>query len=113
MGADNTLDLATNAALRGDQMFRGALALKERFPGLVGDVRGGRGLMTGIEIVADAESKAPMDAKTMKRLHLATYEAGAQVRIALNTVCLSPPLIVTEAEVDAVLHALGEGLASL
>merc|ERR1712146_379302 len=83
----------------------GALKLKERFPDRIGDVRGGRRLMTGIEIVSDAQSKAPMDAKTMKKLHLATYEAGAQVRVALNTICLSPPLIITEAEVDTVLNA--------
>ena len=111
--AEGDIDLATNAALRGKQMYEGALKLKERFPERIGDVRGGRGLMTGIEIVSDAQSKTPMDAKTMKRLHLATYEAGAQVRIALNTICLSPPLIITEAEVDTILHAFEEGLATL
>ena len=107
------LDLATNAALRGTQMYQGALRLKEKFPDIVGDVRGGRGLMTGIEIVSDSRSKAPMDAKTMKNLHLTTYDAGAQIRIAMNNVCLSPPLIITEAEVDSILYSLEKGLESV
>src|SRR6056297_2102211 len=43
------LDLKTNAAARGTQLFEGAQKLAGKYD-IIGDVRGGHGLMTGIEI---------------------------------------------------------------
>ena len=73
---------------------------------IIGDVRGGHGLMTGIEIVSDREHKTPMDMDRMKRIHQATYEAGAMVRLGMHNILMSPPLTITEAEVDTILDAL-------
>ena len=77
---------------------------------VVGDVRGGHGLMTGVEIVSDRAAKTPASAEMMKRIHKATYDAGAMVRVGGNNIMLSPPLVVTEAEIDQVLVALQAGL---
>ncbi|MEL6700281.1 MAG: aspartate aminotransferase family protein, partial [Pseudomonadota bacterium] len=66
-----------------------------------------------IEVVSDAGAKTPMDAATMKRLHTATYQAGAMVRLGMHNIMMSPPLVITEAEIDAVLAALDAGFAAI
>ncbi|MEL7257010.1 MAG: aminotransferase class III-fold pyridoxal phosphate-dependent enzyme [Pseudomonadota bacterium] len=105
------LDTKTNAAARGAQLFEGVQKLMEKYD-IIGDVRGGHGLMTGIELVSDRTAKTPMDMGTIKRVHQATYEAGAMVRIGGNNLLMSPPLIITEAEIDRVLAALDAGFAA-
>lgn len=103
------LDTKTNAAARGQQLFDGVSRLKEKYD-IVGDVRGGHGLMTGIEFVSDASTKTPMDAGTMARIQKTAYQNGAMVRIGGNNIMMSPPLIVTEDEIDTILAALDAGL---
>ncbi len=102
------LDLKTIAAARGAQLYDGVLKLAETH-GIIGDVRGGHGLMTGVEIVSDRAAKTPMDMATMKRIHQATYEAGAMVRLGMHNILMSPPLTITEAEVSTILTALDAG----
>ncbi|MEL6607750.1 MAG: aminotransferase class III-fold pyridoxal phosphate-dependent enzyme [Pseudomonadota bacterium] len=106
------LNLRENAAARGAQLFEGVQKLAARYD-VIGDVRGGHGLMTAIEVVSDAGAKTPMDAATMKRLHTATYQAGAMVRLGMHNIMMSPPLVITEAEIDAVLAALDAGFAAI
>lgn len=105
------LDTKTNAAARGTQLFEGVKALKEKHD-VIGDVRGGHGLMTGIELVSDRTKKTPLDPATVKRIHQAVYEAGAMVRIGGNNFLMSPPLVISDAEIDRILTALDAGLAS-
>ena len=104
------LDTKTNAGLRGTQLHEGALRLAEKYD-FIGDVRGGHGLMTGIELVSDTAAKTPMDMGTMKRIHETVYEAGTMVRLGANNILMSPPLTISEAEVDAILSALDAGFA--
>ena len=106
------LDTKTNAAARGTQLFNGCLALMEKYD-IIGDVRGGHGLMTGVEIVSDAANKTPMETVVMKQIHKAVYDAGVMVRLGGNNILMSPPLIITEGEVDRVLGALDAGLGSV
>ena len=105
------LQVKDNAAARGAQIFRGLQALQQKHE-LVGDVRGGHGLMSAIELVADRKTKAPVDKAVIARVHRATYEAGAMVRVSGANVIMSPPLILTAAHVDAILAALDAGLAA-
>jgi len=106
------LDLKTNAAARGTQLFEGVTRLKEKHA-IVGDVRGGHGLMTALELVADPATRTPADAATVARVHQAAYEAGAMVRIGGQNILMSPPLTVTAEEIDTVLAALDAGLAAV
>ena len=106
------LDTKSNAAVRGAQLYAGMLRLQEKYD-VIGDVRGGRGLMTGIEIVSDRTSKTPMDMVTMKKIHQGTYEAGAMVRLGMHNVLMSPPLVITETEVEQVISAIDAGLAAI
>ncbi len=105
------LNLKSNAAQRGTQLFAGAQALAAKYD-IIGDVRGGHGLMTGIELVSDQEAKTPMDMDTMKRVHETAYQAGAMVRLGGNNILMSPPLTISEAEVDRILAALDAGFKS-
>mgnify|MGYP001048373695 CR=1 FL=1 len=111
IGEMQRLELTGNAAVRGAQLYQGVLALAEKYD-IIGDVRGGHGLMMGIELVSDRTTKAPMDLATMKRIHQATYDAGSMVRLGGNNILMSPPLIITDVEIDVILSALDAGLSA-
>jgi len=102
------LQVKDNAAARGDQLYSGLIALQDQHA-IIGDVRGGEGLMCALELVSDRDTKAPIDKKTIAELHRVIYEAGVMIRVSGNNVILSPSLIVTEAHVQTILSALGSG----
>ena len=92
---------------------RVAPAFQQRLRGLkqrhafVGDVRG-HGLMLGIEMVADAATKAPLPKTTdlPARVARAAYRRGLMVRVSGANLILSPPLVISEAELDYLCTAL-------
>ena len=106
------LDTRTNAAARGTQLFEGARALMERYD-VIGDVRGGHGLMCGVELVSDRAAKTPLDAEAMKRVHTAMYDAGVMVRLIGNNIAMSPPLIISEAQINTILGAIEAGVKAV
>ncbi|MEO0676180.1 MAG: aminotransferase class III-fold pyridoxal phosphate-dependent enzyme [Pseudomonadota bacterium] len=106
------LDVKTNAAARGTQLFEGVAALKDKHD-IIGDVRGGHGLMTALEIVSDRANKTPMDSGTMGRLGRATYEAGTMVRVSGHNIMMSPALTISEGDVDHILASLDAGLRAI
>ncbi|APE43880.1 aspartate aminotransferase family protein [Sulfitobacter alexandrii] len=106
------LQVKDNAAARGTQMFEGLTRLAEKHP-LIGDVRGGHGLMSAIELTSDPATKAGVDKKLLATLHQVTYENGAMVRISGSNIILSPPLVVSEGHVDTILDALDAGLSAV
>lgn len=106
------LDTKSNAAARGDQLYQGLLGLQDKYD-IIGDVRGGHGLMTAIEFVSDRASKTPLDAGTVKTIQQRIYEAGAMVRPAPPNIMMSPPLIITEAEVQIMIDAFDSAIGSV
>jgi putrescine aminotransferase len=73
----------------------------------VGDVRG-HGLMLGIEMVADQARRTPLP-KTSdipSRVARAAYERGLMVRVSGPNLILSPPLVITPAELDYLCDTL-------
>ncbi len=80
---------------------------------LVGDIRSA-GLMLGVELVADQASKAAFSPalKVAGRVSLAARRRGILVRALPNsdTIALSPPFIVSEAELAALAVGLGEAI---
>lgn len=105
-------NLNVNAAARGTQLFDGLKALQADFD-IIGDVRGGHGLMSALELVSDKSAKTPMDMATIKRIHAATYQAGTMVRIGGNNLLMSPPLTLTSQDVETILASLRVGLSSV
>jgi len=105
------LNVTENAAARGTQLFDGAKALMAKYD-IVGDVRGGHGLMTALELVSDRATKAPIGADIATIVQETGYQNGAMVRVSGPNVILSPPLVLTEGEADTILSALDAGLAA-
>src|SRR5690606_30192203 len=87
--------------------------MASRFP-IIGEVRGA-GLMLGIEIVADRETRAPFDPALQAGLTFDrfAYENGLIGRCMGDTLGFSPPLIVTEKDVDDIAELCEKSLKQL
>jgi len=105
------LNVIENAKARGTQMYEGMMALKEKHD-LIGDVRGGRGLMSAIELVSDRRTKATIDKQTPLIIQEGCYESGVMVRVSGPNMIVSPPLIVTEQDVNDILSGIDSGLSA-
>jgi hypothetical protein len=106
------LKVNENAAARGRELHEGLLALQRKHEA-IGDVRGGHGLMCALELVADRGTKAAPDKALPGRVQAGAYRAGAMVRVSGPNIILSPPLVLTSADVRVILGALDAGLAAL
>lgn len=104
--------LLHNVRVRGQQLRQGLHQTLSAHPN-VGDIRG-RGLMVGIELVADKQSKAPLDhhAKTHAQLRrvamdkgLLMYPMGGTVDgVHGDHILLAPPFICTAQDIDHIVE---------
>jgi adenosylmethionine-8-amino-7-oxononanoate aminotransferase len=107
--------LVQRAEAAGRRLLGGLESLRE-LPG-VGDVRG-LGLMAGIELVTDKEAKAPalglgarVLAQARQRGLITRIRAGQGGEFPIgDVVCLAPPLIITDAQVDRIVEILRESI---
>ena len=106
------LNVKDNAAARGQQLFEGLQKLYDDFD-VIGDVRGGHGLMCALELVSERATKKPIDKATPVKLQKAAYKSGAMIRVSGPNVILSPPLVLTAEDVGTILAALRSGFQSL
>ena len=106
------LNVIDNAASRGRQLHEGLSQLAQKHD-IVGDVRGGHGLMCALELTSDKATKSMPDKAVAAQIYKTTYENGVMVRVSGPNIILSPPLVITEAEVTGILNALDAGLASV
>jgi adenosylmethionine-8-amino-7-oxononanoate aminotransferase len=106
------LNVKDNAAARGRELYQGLLALAGDV-GIIGDVRGGHGLMCALELVSDRATKAPIDKATTATVQEVAYRNGAMVRVSGPNIILSPALVVTAEDVRTILAALRAGFAAL
>ena len=74
------LNVKDNAAALGQQLFEGLQKLYDDFD-VIGDVRGGHGLMCALEMVSERATKKPIDKATPVKLQKAAYESGAMIRV--------------------------------
>lgn len=106
------LNVIENAAARGDQLFQGCKAMMEKYD-IIGDVRGGQGLMTAIEMVSDRTTKKPINVSTSATIQEVAYQSGAMIRVSGPNIILSPPLVLTENDAGVILSALDAGFAAV
>lgn len=90
--------------LKALRLKQGLAGLKDRFPGLIEDVRG-LGLLTGVRLKPEFPPAALVKAAAAERLLL--------VGSGDNTVRILPPLIATDAELSDGLDRLARALATL
>jgi 4-aminobutyrate aminotransferase len=101
-------NLLENAARMGERLQAGLRALAGEHE-VIGDVRG-LGLMVGVELVADRETREPARALRDRLIH-GCYERGVLLLGAGRSVIrFMPPLNVTAHEIDLGLEILGEAL---
>ena len=105
------LQVHKNAAARGAELFEGLQRLQDKHD-LIGDVRGGAGLMCAVEMVSDRATKTPLDPATIKRVHDAIYDNGVMIRISGPNMIASPPLVLTADDVTKILTAVDAGLSA-
>ncbi len=105
------LKVNENAAARGTQMMAGLLQLQQKHA-VIGDVRGGAGLMNALELVSDRDTKAVLDAATIGKIQNAVYDHGVMVRVSGPNMIMSPPLVVTEDDVTQILSAIDKGFSA-
>ncbi len=85
--------------------------MRRRHP-LIGDVRG-RGLLLGVELVRDRDSKEPASAAADAVLYRA-LEKGLSFKTTMGSVLtLSPPLVIAEAELDRAIAILESSIAAV
>jgi adenosylmethionine-8-amino-7-oxononanoate aminotransferase len=106
------LNIYENAGARGAELFSGLQMLGDKYQ-IVGDVRGGHGLMCALELVSDRSQKNPVGKEVIAQIHEAIYRAGVMVRISGPNIILSPPLILNDREVQEILTAIEHGLSSV
>tara|TARA_B110000971_G_scaffold82687_1_gene84754 strand:- start:321 stop:959 length:639 start_codon:yes stop_codon:yes gene_type:complete len=106
------LNVTKNAAARGTQIFKGLknLAVKHE---IIGDVRGGYGLMSALELTSDRKTKAKPMKATVDDIYQRVYENGVMIRVSGPNIILSPPLVISEAEVNTVIAALDTALTAV
>jgi 4-aminobutyrate aminotransferase len=99
-------DLMANAAARGAELLEGLRQLANKHP-LIGDVRG-RGLVIGVDLVQDRQSRQPA-AKACAKVAYRARELGAAVFYVgqhSNVLELTPPITLSAAEVQEALQIL-------
>ena len=105
------LNVKDNARDRGAELFSGLQELQQRHD-IIGDVRGGHGLMCALELVSDREAKTPIAKSVINTVYETAYQNGAMVRVSGPNVILSPALVLTSDHVATILSALDAGFAA-
>ena len=80
----------------------------------VGHVRG-QGLIAGVEVVADKTTKAlfPAEAGITPKLTDAMLARGVYTRVALDCICIAPPLVTTDAQLDQIVDTVGDAITQV
>ncbi len=110
--------LVDASAVKGERL-RALLADRLGAHPAVGDVRG-RGLLVGVELVADREARTPFPraARATERVVAAAQDAGVLLYSGTgvadgqdgDTILLGPPFVVTDAELVRIVDVLGNAI---
>ena len=111
-------NLIENTRLMGDYLMDKLHELKDKHR-VVGDVRG-KGLFVGIELVQDRATKEPVSEQDTGRVAAHCLEHGVMIGRTNrsfadlnNTLYLSPALIATKTDLDAIVSAIDDALSSI
>jgi adenosylmethionine-8-amino-7-oxononanoate aminotransferase len=100
--------MVENSARMGDRLYEGLQALYEHR--IVGDVRGGMGLLAAVELVKDRDTKEkyPKEAELAKKLGQAFGRHGILGMRIGDVISIAPPLCITGDEIDELVSELNE-----
>ncbi|MDB6176399.1 aminotransferase class III-fold pyridoxal phosphate-dependent enzyme [Paracoccus sp. Z330] len=107
--------LLENTRLMGERVLKNLRELMDRHD-VIGDVRG-LGLFCGAELVADRDSKEPLEEKLVQAVVADCMGQGVIIGATNrslhglnNTLCLSPALIATAEDIDRITDAIDAAL---
>lgn len=100
--------LLENATKQGAYIMKRLEELKEQSE-IVGDVRG-KGLMIGLEIVENKESKKPASGKVTEIMMRAWKRGVAVITCGASTIRIAPPLVITRELVDSALDIIEDAV---
>ncbi|WP_394242360.1 aminotransferase family protein [Vibrio astriarenae] len=110
--------LVANAASVGSYLKKKLEAMMVTTP-MIGDVRG-KGLLLGIELVVDKESKQPLSEQVAAEVVAKCMQRGVIIGRTNrsferfnNTLCLSPPLTLSVEQADQIIDTLSEVFANM
>jgi 4-aminobutyrate aminotransferase/(S)-3-amino-2-methylpropionate transaminase len=103
--------LVENSARVGALMLDGLKELQEKYR-FIGDVRG-RGLMIGVEMVADRTTKEPLDKTITRALFHEALERGLITMSYSPVIRINPPLVISEDEAMCGIDILDESFAAI
>lgn len=101
--------LVENSREVGAHLLQGLSALQEKYE-FIGDVRG-RGLLIGVELVKDRNTREPLDKAVTRQIFLETLKRGLICMNYKPNFRINPPLILSRAEADEGLAILDEVFA--
>ncbi|WP_317057880.1 aspartate aminotransferase family protein [Roseovarius rhodophyticola] len=111
-------NLLENTAQMGDYMFDQLSALADKHA-VIGHVRG-KGLFLGAELVADRDSRDPVDEKQAQAVVADCMQQGVIIGVTNrsipgfnNTLCFSPALISTKDDIDEIVSAVDNALGKV
>ena len=80
----------------------------------VGNVRG-LGMMAAVEVVADKATKQlfPPEIGMAQKLTDALLDRGLYTRVAMDCICVAPPLVTTDAQIDRIVGIIGETVSAV
>jgi 4-aminobutyrate aminotransferase / (S)-3-amino-2-methylpropionate transaminase / 5-aminovalerate transaminase len=103
--------LVENSARVGKVLLSALKELQNKYR-FLGDVRG-RGLMIGVEMVADRKTKEPLDKAITRALFHEALERGLVTMSYSNVIRINPPLIITEDEALRGVDILDQSFAAI
>ena len=104
--------LIERSAAAGERLLRGLRQLESTEH--VGNVRG-QGLMAAVEVVADKATKQsfPPEAGLTQKLMDALLDRGLYTRVVMDSICLAPPLVTTDAQIQRIVGIVGETIPAV
>ena len=103
--------LVENSRRVGAVMLEALKKLQDKYA-FIGDVRG-RGLLIGVELVADRKTKQPLDKAITRALFHEALERGLITMSYGPVIRINPPLVITEEEALQGVAILDESLAAI
>jgi len=106
-------DFPGQAAVKGERLLKGLQAALSQHPH-VGDIRG-KGLMCGVEIVKDRDTKAEFEPgeKIGPQILEACAQRGMFGRLRGDVLCIAPPIITDEATLDELVEIVDAGVRAV
>ena len=71
--------------------------------------------MAAVEVVADKATKAlfPAQAAVTAKLTDAMLDRGLYSRVVMDCICIAPPLVTTDAQIDRLVDIVGDAVGAV